>query len=196
MLRTVEKRYAQLFEQETRLSASEGNLVFTGQNDDPETLKTLARLGFERPSDISRVIRTWHYGRYRATQSVEARERLTELMPDLLAAFGRSSRADDALLRFDSFIKALPPASSFFSLLGNNPALLTLLVTIMAAAPRLADIIAARPHVFDGMLDPSLMAEIPTRNYLAERLTTFVGVRAIMRRCWIVCASSPPNNVS
>ncbi|MDO1581585.1 bifunctional [glutamine synthetase] adenylyltransferase/[glutamine synthetase]-adenylyl-L-tyrosine phosphorylase [Rhizobium oryzicola] len=175
VLRTVEKRYAQLFEQETRLSASEGNLVFTGQNDDPETLKTLARLGFERPSDISRVIRTWHYGRYRATQSVEARERLTELMPDLLNAFGRSSRADDALLRFDGFIKALPAGIQLFSLLGNNPALLTLLVTIMAAAPRLADIIAARPHVFDGMLDPSLMAEIPTRDYLAERLTTFVG---------------------
>ncbi|WP_165221032.1 bifunctional [glutamine synthetase] adenylyltransferase/[glutamine synthetase]-adenylyl-L-tyrosine phosphorylase [Affinirhizobium pseudoryzae] len=175
VLRTVERRYAKLFEQEAKLSTGDGNLVFTGQNDDPETLKTLSKLGFERPADMSRVIRTWHNGRYRATQSVEARERLTELMPDLLTAFGRSKRADEALLRFDGFLKALPAGIQLFSLLGNNPGLLSLLVTIMSAAPRLADIIAARPHVFDGMLDPGLMAEIPTRDYLAERLMTFVG---------------------
>src|SRR5690606_5508147 len=78
VLRTVEKRYARLFEQEAKLSGVEGNLVFTGQQDDPGTLKTLANLGFERPADVSRVIRTWHYGRYRAIQSAEARERLTE----------------------------------------------------------------------------------------------------------------------
>jgi glutamate-ammonia-ligase adenylyltransferase len=175
VLRMVERRYAKLFEQETKLSSADGNLVFTGQNDDPETLKTLSKLGFSRPEDMSRVIRTWHYGRYRATQSVEARERLTELMPDLLSAFGNSKRADEALLRFDGFLKALPAGIQLFSLLGNNPGLLSLVVTIMSAAPRLADIVAARPHVFDGMLDPGLMAEIPTRDYLGERLSIFVG---------------------
>nr|CAD6420864.1 glutamine-synthetase adenylyltransferase [Rhizobium sp. Q54] len=174
VLRTVEKRYARLFEQETKLSGVEGNLVFTGQQDDPETLKTLAALGFQRPSDISRVIRTWHYGRYRATQSVEARERLTELTPDLLKAFGESSRADEALLRFDGFLSGLPAGIQLFSLIGNNPALLSLIVTVMSAAPRLADIISSRPHVFDGMLDPGLMAELPTRDYLSERLRAFL----------------------
>ncbi|MGN7291800.1 bifunctional [glutamine synthetase] adenylyltransferase/[glutamine synthetase]-adenylyl-L-tyrosine phosphorylase [Rhizobium sp. SAFR-030] len=175
VLRTVEQRYAELFEQEAKLSHGDGNLVFTGQNDDPETLKTLEALGFERPADMSRVIRTWHNGRYRATQSVEARERLTAVMPDLLTAFGRSKRADEALLRFDGFLKALPAGIQLFSLLGNNPGLLSLLVTIMSAAPRLADIIAARPHVFDGMLDPGLMAELPTKAYLGERLSGFLG---------------------
>ena len=175
VLRTVEKRYARLFEQETKLSGVEGNLVFTGQQDDPETLKTLAALGFGRPSDISRVIRTWHYGRYRATQSVEARERLTELTPDLLKAFGESSRADEALLRFDSFLSGLPAGIQLFSLIGNNPALLSLIVRVMSAAPRLADIISSRPHVFDGMLDPGLMAELPTRDYLSGRLRAFLA---------------------
>lgn len=40
----------------------------------------------------------------------------------------------------------------------------------MSSAPKLAEVIAARPHVFDGMLDPGLMAELPTRAYLGERL--------------------------
>lgn len=175
VLRLVERRYSALFEQEVKLSGEAGNLVFTGQKDDPDTLKTLSTLGFQRPEDISRVIRTWHNGRYRATQSVEARERLTELTPDLLRAFGESKRADDALLRFDNFLSGLPAGIQLFSLLGNNPALLSLLVTIMSSAPRLAEIIAARPHVFDGMLDPALMSDVPTRDYLAHRMDNFLS---------------------
>ncbi|NGO63335.1 bifunctional [glutamine synthetase] adenylyltransferase/[glutamine synthetase]-adenylyl-L-tyrosine phosphorylase [Rhizobium daejeonense] len=175
VLKAVERRYARLFEHEEKLSTATGNLVFTGQNDDPDTLKTLKSLGFERPEDISRVIRTWHYGRYRATQSVEARERLTELMPELLKAFGESRRADEALLRFDDFLSGLPAGIQLFSLLGNNPALLDLIVNIMSSAPRLAEIIARRPHVFDGMLDPGLMVELPTRDYLAKRLASFLN---------------------
>jgi len=138
VLKTVERRYARLFEQEEVLSSASGNLVFTGQKDDPDTLKTLKSLGFERPEDISRVIRTWHYGRYRATQSVEARERLTELTPQLLKTFGESRRADEALLRFDSFISGLPAGIQLFSLLTSNPALLDLIVNIMSSAPRLS----------------------------------------------------------
>ena len=175
VLKTVERRYAALFEQEAKLSSETGNLVFTGQKDDPDTLETLKRLGFERPADISRTIRTWHYGRYRATQSVEARERLTELTPQLLRVFGESKRADEALLRFDSFISGLPAGIQLFSLLGNNPGLLSLIVNIMSSAPRLAEVIAAKPHVFDGMLDPGLLAELPTRAYLAERIEGFVS---------------------
>ena len=175
ILKTVERRYSRLFEQEEGLSGGEGNLVFTGQKDDPDTLKTLAELGYERPADMSRMIRTWHSGRYRATQSVEARERLTEMMPALLKAFGESRRADEALLRFDSFLKALPAGIQLFSLIGKNPRLLSLIVTIMASAPRLADIIASKPHVFDGMLDPGLMSQVPTRDYLSKRLDTFLS---------------------
>jgi glutamate-ammonia-ligase adenylyltransferase len=175
VLKTVERRYAQLFEQEAKLSTETGNLVFTGQRDDPDTLETLRKLGFERPQDVSRTIRTWHYGRYRATQSVEARERLTELTPELLRVFGQNKRADEALLRFDHFIAGLPAGIQLFSLLGNNPGLLSLIVNIMSSAPRLADIIASKPHVFDGMLDPRLLAELPTRDYLAERIKGFLA---------------------
>src|SRR5690606_21697173 len=57
----------------------------------------------------------------------------------------------------------------------SNPRLLQLVVTIMGAAPRLAAIITRRPHVFDGLLDPALLSELPSRNYLAERLADFIG---------------------
>jgi [glutamine synthetase] adenylyltransferase / [glutamine synthetase]-adenylyl-L-tyrosine phosphorylase len=175
VLKRVEHRYARLFEREAELASDAGNLVFTGQQDDPATLETLRKLGFERPEAISSVIRGWHYGRYRVTQSAPARERLTALTPQLLKAFGENRRADEALLRFDQFLSGLPAGVQLFSLLASNPALLDLMVTIMASAPRLADIIASRPHVFDGMLDPALLSELPTREYLETRLEEFLS---------------------
>jgi glutamate-ammonia-ligase adenylyltransferase len=174
VLRQVEKHYAALFEAAPELSSGVGNLVFTGDVDDPDTLQTLQRLGFQRPSDICRVIRSWHFGRYRVTRSAEARERLTELAPALLEAFGKTRRADEALMRFDEFLAGLPAGLQLFSLLQSNPALLRLFATIMGAAPRLAGIITRRPHVFDGLLDPALLAELPDRNYLSTRLTAFL----------------------
>ncbi|MDQ6436907.1 bifunctional [glutamine synthetase] adenylyltransferase/[glutamine synthetase]-adenylyl-L-tyrosine phosphorylase [Mesorhizobium sp. LHD-90] len=173
-LHEVERHYAALFEAAPQLSAGVGNLVFTGDVDDPDTLRTLERLGFHRPSDMCRVIRTWHFGRYKATRSAEARERLTELTPALLEAFGQTKRADEALLRFDAFLAGLPAGIQLFSLLQSNPALLKLLATIMSSAPALAAIITRRPHVFDGLLDPALLAELPSRDYLAGRLATFL----------------------
>ncbi|EHH13846.1 bifunctional [glutamine synthetase] adenylyltransferase/[glutamine synthetase]-adenylyl-L-tyrosine phosphorylase [Mesorhizobium amorphae] len=178
-LQQVERHYAALFETAPELSAGVGNLVFTGDVDDPDTLQTLQRLGFQRASDICRVIRGWHFGRYRVTQSAEARERLTELTPALLKAFGQTRRADEALVRFDEFLAGLPAGIQLFSLLQSNPALLKLMATIMGAAPRLAAIITKRPHVFDGLLDPALLNELPNRAYLSARLAAFTeGDRA------------------
>nr|WP_272214121.1 bifunctional [glutamine synthetase] adenylyltransferase/[glutamine synthetase]-adenylyl-L-tyrosine phosphorylase [Marinicella sp. W31]MDC2876581.1 bifunctional [glutamine synthetase] adenylyltransferase/[glutamine synthetase]-adenylyl-L-tyrosine phosphorylase [Marinicella sp. W31] len=175
VLKIVERRYARLFEQEAALSGETGNLVFTGEDNDPGTLETLSKIGFERPEDIAKVIRIWHYGRYRATQTDKARQRLTEIMPDLLKAFGASRRGDEALLRFDRFLAGLPAGVQLFSLLKSNPNLLLLMVEVMSAAPRLAEIIAGRAHIVDGMLDPALMTEIPTREYLLERLEAFLS---------------------
>lgn len=174
-LKTVERRYARLFEREETLSFGEGNLVFTGEDDDPGTIETLRAMGFERPQDVARIVRTWHYGRYRATQSAKARQRLTEILPSLLQSFGESRRADEAITRFDRFLSGLPAGIQLFSLLGNNTGLQRLLVEVMAAAPRLAEVLAGRTHIVDGLLDPALMNDLPTRDYLSARLEDFMG---------------------
>src|SRR5260370_5755305 len=77
----VERHYARLFEDAPALSASAGNLVFTGVVDDPETLATLASLGFHNPATAAETIRGWHFGRRAAARRPRAREGLTELTP-------------------------------------------------------------------------------------------------------------------
>jgi len=94
----------------------------------------------------------------------------------LLQACGATQCADEVIIRFDLFLQGLHDAGiQLFSLLHSKPALLHMLVLIMSAVSRLADIITRKPHVFGGMLDPTLFAELPTRAYLEERLFFFLG---------------------
>ncbi|HEY0052186.1 MAG TPA: glutamine-synthetase adenylyltransferase, partial [Caulobacteraceae bacterium] len=60
LLRRVNARYGELFAEAESLSASHGSLVFTGVEDDPETLATLSRMGFSDPPAVAASIRAWH----------------------------------------------------------------------------------------------------------------------------------------
>jgi glutamate-ammonia-ligase adenylyltransferase len=173
-LAAVETQYAALFEHETGLG-DEGNLVFTGDTADPDTVETLSRMGFERPADVWRVVSQWHMGRYRALQSERARARLTEITPQLLKAFGEGGHADESVIGFDRFISGLPAGIQLFSMLQSNPRLIHLMALILSAAPRLAAIITAKPLVFDGMLDPAFFSGVPGKEDQRERLEAFLG---------------------
>ena len=109
-LQYVAGEYALLFEHAESLSSGTGNLVFTGNDDDPETLENLMTMGFKRPRDVSAIIRGWHSGRVPPTKSLRAREILTRLMPSLLGALSRATGPDEALIRFDQFLDRLPPS--------------------------------------------------------------------------------------
>ncbi|WP_051630992.1 bifunctional [glutamine synthetase] adenylyltransferase/[glutamine synthetase]-adenylyl-L-tyrosine phosphorylase [Afifella pfennigii] len=169
-LHAVAESYQALFEEAPSLSDELGNLVFTGGEDDPETLKTLSGLGYKQPENVTEAIRAWHFGRYQATRSTKARERLTEFTPALLAALAETSDPDHAFRAFDSLVRKLPAGVPLFSLLAANPTLLELIALILGASPLLADTVAERPHVIDLLTEPDLLAEPLSREGLAEQL--------------------------
>ncbi len=168
-LTRVEQYYAHLFEEAPSL-ATTGNLVFTGGEDDPETLKTLSGMGFSDPSMISERVRTWHRGRWRATRSARARELLTELVPTLLDALSKTANPDAAFRNFDQFLAGLPAGVQLFSLFHANPGLLTMMAEIMGSAPKLALHLAANPSLLDGVLAGDFNGALETRETLAREL--------------------------
>ena len=168
-LASVERHYAELFEQAPTL-AGPGNLVFTGAENDRETLRTLSQLGFAEPTSVSGLVRGWHHGRMRATRSQRAREILTELVPELLRIFGATLHPDAALRRFDQFLSRLPAGVQVFSLFHANPGLLALVAEIMAGAPRLAEHLAQRPALLDSVLTEGFFAPLPDKQALAAEL--------------------------
>ncbi|MGL4635819.1 MAG: bifunctional [glutamine synthetase] adenylyltransferase/[glutamine synthetase]-adenylyl-L-tyrosine phosphorylase [Beijerinckiaceae bacterium] len=153
-LLNVERCYAKLFEDAPALSAGKGNLVFTGSTDDPETLKTLRKMGFQRPDLVAETVRGWHFGRRQAIVTQRAREVLTELVPALLEAFGQSSDPDGAVIALDHAMQGMPAVVELFTLLKQNAALRTLFAEILGNAPRLSQVVVQRPHVLDALIDP------------------------------------------
>src|SRR6516165_8700017 len=177
-LTRVERHYAQLFEEAPALTAGAGNLVFTGVVDDPETLVTLGSLGFHNPETASETIRGWHFGRRAAVRSPRAREVLTELTPALLEAFAGSGDADAALSAFDEALARMPASVELLSILRSNAALRELFGDVLGSAPRLAEVIARRPHVLDAAIDPARAADFDASfddATMGARVETFVS---------------------
>jgi [glutamine synthetase] adenylyltransferase / [glutamine synthetase]-adenylyl-L-tyrosine phosphorylase len=174
-LATVQGHYAQLFERAAPLAAESGSLVFTGVEDDPETLETLQRMGFRDPAHVSGAIRGWHHGRIRATRSARARELLTKLVPALLAALAATADPDAAFAQFDRFLTNLPAGVQLFSLLAAHSELLRLLATIMGSAPRLAQHLSRSPVTLDALLDADFLRALPDRQTLDHRLAALIA---------------------
>ncbi|MGI9401212.1 MAG: bifunctional [glutamine synthetase] adenylyltransferase/[glutamine synthetase]-adenylyl-L-tyrosine phosphorylase [Rhizobiaceae bacterium] len=171
-LTTVQDHYAVLFEASPELGHAAGNLVFTGDDEDPGTLQAISEIGFANPSNVIRIVRGWHFGRFPAVRTAQARELLTELTPTLLISMSQTGDADRTLAAFDRFLSGLPAGIQLFSLLKSNPSLMRLLMLILGSAPRLAEIITRQPHIFDGLLEPAFANLVPDRVMLAERLET------------------------
>ena len=158
----VETHYEALFEKLPEVPSSAPSLVGGADEGNPAALEGLKRLGFQNPDAAIAVVRAWQSGRYAATRSERARERLTEFLPSLLEAFGRTADPDLALLTFDRVIGEMPAGLQLFSLLAANPSLLRLIADIMGTAPRLARSIAKRPRLLDAVLDPGFFGTVPT----------------------------------
>jgi glutamate-ammonia-ligase adenylyltransferase len=166
----VQSHYAALFEHAPALGSEAGSLVFTGGEDDPETIRTLKAMGFTQAGEVAATIRGWHFGRYAATRSARAKEILTEIMPALLKALSATGDADRAFMAFDRFLSGLSAGVQIFSMLKAHPPLLDLLARVLGMAPRLADELAKRPKVLDAVLDVRFFDSLPDRQEL-ETLT-------------------------
>ncbi len=172
-LTVVATHYGALFEEDAPLTSGgdfAGSLVFTGVENDPETLRTLERMGFTDPRAVSDRVRVWHHGRYRATRSERARQLLTDLGPSLLSAFAETAQPDDAFRRFDRFLEAVPAGVQLFSLILANPPLLKMIAEIMGMAPSLAAHLGANPSLFEGVLTHDVATSLPNADALAVEL--------------------------
>jgi len=183
LFKRVNGRYGELFPEEEDLSSRFGSLIFTGVEDDPETLATLARMGFSNPAQVSQTIRAWHHGRIAATRTERGRELFTRIAPRLLEAMQATGAPDAAFNRFADFFANLSSGVQIQSLFLAQPRLFELIVEVMAFAPRLATTLARRPGAIDAMLDQAFFAPIAPeedRRIIAEAAADAEGFEAAM----------------
>jgi glutamate-ammonia-ligase adenylyltransferase len=187
-LKTVNARYGELFAEEEQLSSRFGSLVFTGVDDDPETLATIKRMGFSDPPRVSQTIRAWHHGHVAATRTERGRELFTRLAPRLLEAANATGAPDVAFARFCDFFAGISSGVQLQSLFLAQPKLFELVVQVLAFAPYLAATLSRRPAAIDAMLDPDFFAEIVIADERADmerqvsRAGGFEGAMDVVRR--------------
>lgn len=182
---------SELFPQTGSLSSEIGSLVFTGVENDAETLDTISQLGFENPNRVCDTIRGWHHGRIKATRTPRARELLTTLTPTLLKTIAKTGEADTVFARFDDFFSGLSAGVQTLSLFVAEPEILAETCRTLALSSRLATALSKKPAILDAMLTQRFHAPLEAdescerKNILREMLSNCDGFEAsldVMRR--------------
>ncbi|WP_240006495.1 bifunctional [glutamine synthetase] adenylyltransferase/[glutamine synthetase]-adenylyl-L-tyrosine phosphorylase [Pseudaquidulcibacter saccharophilus] len=146
-----------LFPESDSLSVDGGSLIFTGVDDDPETLETLYGLGFKKPALVSQTIRSWHHGRIRATRTPRAREILTNITPQLLKTIADTQEPDLVFSRFSDFMTGISAGVQTLALFQTEPEVLAEFCMTLAISSSLANDLAKRPAILDAMLSPRFL---------------------------------------
>jgi glutamate-ammonia-ligase adenylyltransferase len=140
-------------------------------SNDPDILKReLESLGFEDPESAARHVQNWRSGKARSLRSRAARHAFEAMLPALLPAIAAGAQPDHALNRLGDIVERLSSGVNLFRLLEARPALAGLLAKVLAHAPALADQLARRPELLEGLFDESSFAMPPPAEEFAQAL--------------------------
>jgi glutamate-ammonia-ligase adenylyltransferase len=118
-------------------------------------------------SHFAKRIQDWRGGKLRAVRTPAAHAALEAMLPRLVHAF---AKAPEAVTRFDRLIERLPSAVNLFRLIEAQPALLDMLTLILCHAPTLAEALARRSELLDGLIDATALDPPGSVDVLAQRM--------------------------
>ena len=138
----------------------------------------LAATGFGKTEVAGQRIAQWRDGSYPALRSPAARAALEAVLPGLIAALGESPDPQGAIVRLDRMLSRLSSAVNFFRLLEARPALARLLGLILSHAVTLAEELARRPELLDGLIDTTALDPVGDVATLAAEMTLAADYQA------------------
>ena len=145
-------------------------------SNDPDILRAeLAAAGFVEVEEAVRRIGDWRSGRARSLRSPAARAAFEAMLPTLMRAVAVGADPTRALHRFSDVVDRLSSGVNLYRLLSARPRLAEQLALILAHAPPLADQLARRPTLLDGLIDESSFALPPDAGDLAQRFLAVVN---------------------
>jgi glutamate-ammonia-ligase adenylyltransferase len=169
----VHRHFTQLFRTEDA-AASEREpdrlaAVWLGTADTDAAGKILRDTGYAQPEEALNLVNGLREGPMVKAFSTGARARMDRLMPRVLEAAGKSDESLTTLQRLVHLLEAIGRRTVYFSLMAENPQVLTQLVRLGGASPWIANWIAQHPILLDELLDP-ILHELPTPETLQDEL--------------------------
>jgi [glutamine synthetase] adenylyltransferase / [glutamine synthetase]-adenylyl-L-tyrosine phosphorylase len=169
-LNIVQGHYSKLFEGDPVGTAKLPVVDYRAGPEDPRLLEHLAALGFKEPIAVARTVQLWLAGDYRVFRTESTRTAFADFVPTLIDGLAHAEEPDRAVVAFDRFLQALQRGGRLITLLGQNRDLVALMALVLAAAPRLGDMLARQPQLMDGLIDPRFFGAMPDQRELSARL--------------------------
>jgi glutamate-ammonia-ligase adenylyltransferase len=164
LLRPRVERTGEIFD---GLAPEEGGQL---SNDPDILLDELKGFGFPDASAAARHVADWRSGKARSLRSPAAQAAFEAMLPGLMQAVASGSDPERALNRLSDIVERLSSGVNFFRLLEARPHLAQLLAKILTHAPALADQLARRPELFEGLFDASSFDPPPAAEVIAADL--------------------------
>jgi len=145
-------------------------------SNDPDILDDeLKGFGFPDPLAAARHVADWRSGKARSLRSPAAQAAFEAMLPGLMQAIASGPDPERALNRLSDIVERLSSGVNFFRLLEARPHLAQLLAKILTHAPALADQLARRPQLFEGLFDASSFDPPPSAEIIAADLGKVMG---------------------
>jgi len=144
-------------------------------NDPDILLDEIKGFGFPDAVAAARHVGDWRSRKARSLRSPAAQAAFEAMLPGLLQAIASSPDPERALNRLSDIVERLSSGVNFFRLLEARPNLAQLLAKILTHAPALADQLARRPQLFEGLFDASSFDPPPATEVIATDLGKVMG---------------------
>lgn len=164
----VAEEFSGLLEARHRRRAPEGALVkYWRALPDGGDAAVLADAGFTDAEAQDANLRDFARTPAVRALSPRGRQRLDNVLPELLAAAARSQAPDAALPRGLALLQAVTRRTSYLALLEEQPAALARLVDVTARSALLSERLAAHPLLLDELLDTRAAGPVPDAEEIA-----------------------------
>ena len=128
--------------------------VWSGGQEAAVEVKTLAAAGFADPEAACTRIDQFRDAAARKGLSTRGRERLAQVMPQLLCVAAACEQPDLALERVLRVIEAVVRRTAYLAMLVEHPVILSHLARLASMSPWFTDQISRHPLLLDELIDP------------------------------------------
>jgi glutamate-ammonia-ligase adenylyltransferase len=151
------------------------DLLLARELEPGEVSALLAPYGFRDPAEADRELQ-------RLAADPTLRERLAELLPELLRCLSLSADPDQALSHLERFMRASLGPSQLLSELSERPHAMELLTRALGASPFIAQILVRSPPWFYWLADPQNLERTRGRAAIEAELDRFLDPLTSMER--------------
>ncbi len=138
--------------------------------DDDEATTLLADQGYDNPAASWAELKSLRNSRPVQMLQQIAQDRLSAVLPQLLAEISHVDNASETLNRVLQLVQAVLRRSAYLVLLAENPLARQQLVRLCATSPWFGDQLAKQPILLDELIDPQSLYSPPNKGQLQTEL--------------------------